>query len=57
MEEAGTTITLPHLEEHTVHISLFKEVKNADFLRDQLLQGNAEFEYGFLDAACVSQHV
>ena len=29
---------------------MFKEVKNASFLRQQLLNGNTEFEYAFLDA-------
>ncbi|KAL7270174.1 hypothetical protein RUND412_007125 [Rhizina undulata] len=38
---------------HTVHIALFKDVRNASFLRDQLLAGNAEFEYAFIDASTI----
>jgi len=49
----GTTIRLPHLEAYPVHISLFQDVKNAGYLRQQLLAGNTEFEYAFLDAATV----
>ena len=44
------SITLPHLLQHPLRVCLFKNVKNAPFLRRQLLEGNAEFEYAFLDA-------
>ena len=44
------TITLPHLPQHSMQVCLFKDVENAAFLRQQLLDGNAEFEYAFLDA-------
>lgn len=47
------TVTLPHLLEHPLYVALFKDVKNAPFLRQQLLDGNAEFEYAFLDAQVV----
>jgi hypothetical protein len=50
---AGTTLQLPHLEEYPIHVSLFKDVKNAAYLRQQLLEANAEFEYAFLDATTV----
>lgn len=49
----GSTIELPHLEGYPVHVSLFKDVKNAAFLRQQLLDGNSDFEYAFLDATTV----
>jgi hypothetical protein len=47
------TITLPHLPQYPLCLGLFKNVKNASFLRQQLLAGNAEFEYAFLDASVV----
>lgn len=45
------TITLPHLPQHPLQVSLFENVKNAPFLRQQLLDGNTAFEYAFLDAS------
>lgn len=45
------TIVLPHLPEHPLRACLFTNVSNASFLRQQLLEGNNEFEYAFLDAA------
>ncbi|KAG9556535.1 CGI-121-domain-containing protein, partial [Aureobasidium melanogenum] len=45
------TIALPHLPQHHLCVGLFKDVKNAAFLRQQLLAGNADFEYAFLDAS------
>ncbi|KAI5247493.1 CGI-121-domain-containing protein [Aureobasidium subglaciale] len=47
------TIALPHLPQYPLCIGLFKNVKNASFLRQQLLAGNADFEYAFLDASVV----
>jgi EKC/KEOPS complex subunit CGI121/TPRKB len=44
-------VLLPHLPEtHTIHMALYANVTNADFLHKQLLQGNTDFEYAFLDA-------
>jgi EKC/KEOPS complex subunit CGI121/TPRKB len=51
---AVRTFTLPHYEAYPVQVALFKDVKNADFLRSQLLAANPEFDYAFLDAAMVS---
>jgi EKC/KEOPS complex subunit CGI121/TPRKB len=48
---AMETIVLPHLPDYPVHAALFKDVANAPYLRQQLLAGNAEYEYAFLDAA------
>lgn len=45
------TVQLPHLPRHPLRIGLFRNVKNASFLRRQLLEGNADFEYAFLDAS------
>lgn len=48
------TIRLSHLPESIpVHVALFRDVKNASFLRGQLLSGNSEFEYAFIDASMV----
>lgn len=47
------TFTLPHYEPYPVHVALFKDVTNAAFLRSQLLAGNQEFDYAFLDASMV----
>ncbi len=44
-------ITLPHLLEHPLQVCLFRNVENATFLRQQLLDGNTKFEYAFLDAS------
>lgn len=46
------TVQLPHLPPSlSLHIGLFQDVENASFLRQQLLDGNTDFEYAFLDAA------
>lgn len=50
-----TSIQLEHIPRpHSVHLALFKNVQNAAFLRDQLLAGNTDFEYAFIDATTVS---
>jgi hypothetical protein len=51
---AVRTFTLPHYEAYPVQIALFKGVKNAEYLRSQLLAANSDFDYAFLDAAMVS---
>ncbi|KAK5712780.1 hypothetical protein LTR15_011772 [Elasticomyces elasticus] len=53
------TIFLPHLGEYPLQVGLFLDVQNAQFLRQQLLDGNTAFEYAFLDAAVLlsRQHV
>ncbi|KAI1812576.1 hypothetical protein GGS20DRAFT_578230 [Poronia punctata] len=49
------TIPLEHIPPtHTVHIALFKDVTNADFLHRQLLARNSEFEYAFIDAEVIT---
>ena len=48
------TIQLEHLPaSHVLHVALFHSVTNAAFLHQQLLDGNAEFEYAFIDASVV----
>ena len=39
--------------ELALHAALYQDVRNAAFLREQLLAGNAEFEYAFIDASTV----
>ncbi|KAI9170758.1 Kinase binding protein [Paramyrothecium foliicola] len=48
------SVTLEHLPaSHGIHLALFKDVKNAAFLHQQLLARNADFEYAFVDASVV----
>lgn len=48
------TIQLEHVPlTHTVHIAVFKDVTNSEFLHQQLLSRNAEYEYAFIDASSV----
>ncbi|GAB7344633.1 hypothetical protein MBLNU457_3118t2 [Dothideomycetes sp. NU457] len=51
------TITLPHLSDHPLFVGLFEDVQNAPFLRKQLLEGNTDFEYAFLDQILSRDHV
>ncbi|KAI1138102.1 hypothetical protein F5Y05DRAFT_51387 [Hypoxylon sp. FL0543] len=47
-------IPLEHVPStHTVLIGLFQDVTNAEFLQQQLLSRNAEYEYAFIDASSV----
>lgn len=49
-----TTLHLTHLPATLgVHIALCRNLGNATFLRQQLLDGNPEFEYALLDASTV----
>lgn len=48
------TIHLAHMPpELALYVSLYTDVENAPFLKQQLLAGNAEFEYAFIDASMV----
>lgn len=52
------TVRLAHVAHSTpVFAALFKDVKNAAFLRRQLIEANADYEYAFLDASTVSGQV
>jgi EKC/KEOPS complex subunit CGI121/TPRKB len=46
-------VKLPHLEDYAVLVSLYKDVKNASFLKEQLTAGNTDFEFAFLDGSSV----
>lgn len=37
----------------SIYGALFSNIKNAAFLREQLLAGNTDFEYAFVDARMV----
>ncbi|MCJ1456089.1 hypothetical protein MMC28_006447 [Mycoblastus sanguinarius] len=48
------TLHLAHLPpDLAVHIALYTNLQNASFLRDQLLQGNPDFEYALIDASVI----
>ncbi|PYH40900.1 EKC/KEOPS complex subunit CGI121/TPRKB [Aspergillus saccharolyticus JOP 1030-1] len=48
------TIDLAHLPPSMpIHVALYRDVKNAASLRQQLISGNADFEYAFIDASMV----
>ena len=49
------TITPEHLPgDYALQIAVYQDVKNASFLQEQLLAGNTDFEYAFIDASVVS---
>ncbi|KAH0543579.1 hypothetical protein FGG08_002140 [Glutinoglossum americanum] len=53
---AVQTIYLEHIpSQHPIHIALFKDVGNSAFLKQQLLSGNKEFEYSFIDASVIAE--
>ncbi|KAK1483964.1 hypothetical protein CTAM01_13189 [Colletotrichum tamarilloi] len=46
------TIPIDHVPaDHVVHVAFFKEIENAAFLHQQLLDRNADFEYALIDAS------
>ncbi|EEH18737.2 hypothetical protein PABG_01056 [Paracoccidioides brasiliensis Pb03] len=48
------TIQLSHVPlNRPVHVALYRNLQNASFLREQLLSGNTEFEYAFIDATMI----
>lgn len=50
------TFNIPHLPaSYLVHVALYRDVQNAAFLRQQLLAGNAEYEYALVDASMVCE--
>ncbi|TVY28343.1 EKC/KEOPS complex subunit [Lachnellula hyalina] len=51
------TIHLEHLPTTPIHISLYRNVKNAPFLQQQLLAGNTDFEYAFIDASVIVSRI
>ncbi|KAI3152219.1 hypothetical protein CBS147325_2022 [Penicillium roqueforti] len=53
MASSLETISVAHLPLMPVHVALYRDVQNAAFLKGQLLDGQAEFEYAFIDASMV----
>lgn len=53
MASSLETISLPHLPLIPVHIALYRDVQNAASLKGQLLAGQKQFEYAFIDASMV----
>jgi EKC/KEOPS complex subunit CGI121/TPRKB len=52
------TVHLSHVPENIpVHVALYKDLKNASSLREQLISGNGEFQYAFVDASTVGYQV
>lgn len=54
------TLHLAHMPpELAVYVALYKDVENASYLKEQLLAGNTDFEYAFIDASMIlsTQHV
>jgi len=48
------TLHLAHLPPGLeVHVALYEDLQNSRFLRKQLLDGNTDFEYAFVDARTV----
>ncbi|GES66110.1 CGI-121-domain-containing protein [Aspergillus terreus] len=52
MSSTLETLNLSHIP-LPVHVALYRDVQNAPFLRQQLISGNADFEYAFIDASMV----
>ena len=47
-------IQIPHLpQDLAIFVTLYEDLQNAPFLKDQLLAGNSEFEYALIDASMV----
>lgn len=52
------TIHLAHMpSDLPLFVTIYRDVQNADFLKQQLLAGNSEFEYAFIDASMVGSSV
>lgn len=47
------TTKFPQFPDYSILISLFENVKNARFIRSQLLNGNQEYEYAFVNPSTV----
>ncbi|KAL7912509.1 kinase binding protein CGI-121 domain-containing protein [Trichoderma velutinum] len=55
---AVETIELEHVpSSYRVYLALFRNVKNAAFLHQQLLARNADFEYAFIDASTIVSRI
>ncbi|KAI9672338.1 MAG: hypothetical protein M1817_003360 [Caeruleum heppii] len=48
------TYQLEHVSpSRPIHVALFRDVQNGAFLRQQLISGNVDFEYAFIDASTI----
>ncbi|KUJ24562.1 CGI-121-domain-containing protein [Mollisia scopiformis] len=48
------TVQLEHLpQSHSIHIALYRNLQNAAFLQQQLLEGNTDYEYALIDASVI----
>ena len=58
MSAALETINLSHHPASLpIHVALYRDVQNAAFLRQQLITGNADFEYALIDASMVGHRI
>lgn len=59
MSVAVQPITLAHLPTNPIYLGYFRNVQNVSFLKDQLLTGNPDYEYAFIDASIIlsTQHL
>lgn len=48
------SLHLSHLPlSYTVFVAVYRDLRNAAYLKEQLLVGNSAFEYAFIDASLV----
>ncbi|KAF2236472.1 CGI-121-domain-containing protein [Viridothelium virens] len=50
---AVQALALGHLPGNPLFVGTFRDVKNVSFLRSQLLTGNPDYEYAFIDAEVI----
>lgn len=52
------TVSIEHIPpEYVVYLCFYRDVENAAFLHQQLLDRNAAFEYAFIDASVVRKTI
>ncbi|KAH9894697.1 protein CGI121 [Xylariomycetidae sp. FL2044] len=57
-EPSIETIQLEHIPPtHSIQAAVFRDVENAEFLQQQLLSRNADFEYAFIDASSIISRI
>ncbi|KAI1321971.1 kinase binding protein CGI-121-domain-containing protein [Xylariaceae sp. FL0255] len=57
-DEILETIHLEHIPaSHSVHVAVFQDVDNSDFLHQQLLARNAEYEFALIDASVITSRI
>ncbi len=51
-------INLAHMPpELALYEAVYTDLENASFLKEQLLAGNSDFDYAFIDASMVSEDI